>query len=62
MDNTESPRLQPAAEPGRFDVGDRVRLEGEVRWLGEESHLVRIESGRGLLQYVWVRLRDIFKA
>lgn len=61
MDDTRSPPLQPAAEPGPLAVGDRVWIEGEVRQLGEEGHLVQFESGYGLLQRVWVKIRDIFR-
>jgi len=61
MDDTESPPLRPTAEPDRFAVGDRVRIEGEVRQLGEEGHLVRFESGYGVWHHVWVKLARIFR-
>jgi len=35
-------------------IGARVMVAAELRQHGKESHLVRIESGHGLWQYVWV--------
>lgn len=60
MDDAPAPVERDAA-PNGFKVGDRVRIEGEVRKTGEEGHLVRFESGYGLFQYVWVGFKRLFK-
>jgi hypothetical protein len=52
----------PPPVPQALAVGDRVIIEGEVRQLGKEGHLVTFESGYGVRQYVWVKFRYITKA
>ncbi len=61
MDETPTPSTKPAAGAADFQVGDRVHIEGEVRETGETGHLVKFESGHGLFQYVWVKLKHVFK-
>lgn len=61
MDDAPAP-VELAAPPDGIQVGDRVSIEGEVRGIGETGHLVKFESGYGLIQYVWVKFKHLFKA
>jgi hypothetical protein len=56
-----NPPIEPDASAGDFQVGDRVRIEGEVCRTGKTGHWVKFESGCGLFQYVWVKFKHLFK-
>lgn len=59
MAEDPAPPLVP--DPEGFAVGDRVTVEAEIRRVDEESCQVRFESGYGLLQYVWVKFKHVFR-
>jgi hypothetical protein len=59
MDDAPAPVGRDAA-PETFKVGDRVRIEGEVRATNGTGHLIKLDWG-GPSQYVWVPFRAIFR-